>query len=201
MSDLTDATGPTESGPTRIAFLLHHRWALPLLAELDRSSGAKSITLQKRLGVGRDSLGRTLGALIEAGLVIRNPGYGHPLRPEYVLTARGRHLGPTCGQLQGLLATAGAEAVALCKWSLPVVLALGGRWSRFSELRGVLPQATPRALALALRRLESARLVERRVVDEHPPRTVYQLTPRSRRWVPALEAAAARLAADQHPTG
>jgi DNA-binding HxlR family transcriptional regulator len=165
-----------------------------VLAELDRSSGAKSITLQKRLAVGRDSLGRTLEALIDAGLVMRNPGYGHPLRPEYVLTARGRRLGPICGRLQGLLATAGAEAVALCKWSLPVLLALGGGPSRFSELREDLPQATPRALAIALRRLESARLVQRLVVDGHPPGTVYRLTARSRGWVPALEAAAEQLA-------
>lgn len=32
---------------------------------------------------------RTLAARIEAGLMRRNPGYGHPLRPEYRLTAPG----------------------------------------------------------------------------------------------------------------
>ena len=33
---------------------------------------------------------RSLAHLIDIGLVIRNPGYGHPLRPEYLLTDNGR---------------------------------------------------------------------------------------------------------------
>src|SRR5947207_13068422 len=66
--------------------LFHHRWAVPVLAELRRERGSRFVTLANRIGVTRDSLRRTLSALIDDGLVERNPGYGHPLRPEYVLT-------------------------------------------------------------------------------------------------------------------
>ena len=49
------------------------------LAELHRSRGSRVVTLSNRLGLGRESLRRTLNALIDAGLVMKNPGYGHPL--------------------------------------------------------------------------------------------------------------------------
>ena len=70
----------------RLAQLFHHRWAVPVLAELHRTSGSRFVTLHRRLGIGRESLRRTLASLAEQDLVARNPGYGHPLRPEYVLT-------------------------------------------------------------------------------------------------------------------
>ena len=54
---------------------------------------AKFVVLQKRLGISRSSLQRTLRALIDAGLVKKNPGYGHPMRPEYLLTERGAKVG------------------------------------------------------------------------------------------------------------
>ena len=65
----------------------------------------------------------------------------------------------------------------LLKWSVPVLAALGdGR--RFSEVRAALPGVTPRALALALRDLEDARLVRREVLPTRPPSTVYRATRR-----------------------
>ena len=66
--------------------LCHHRWSLPVLAEIGRTRGTRFATLTGRLGVTGESLRRTLAYLQEEGLVERNPGYGHPLRPEYLLT-------------------------------------------------------------------------------------------------------------------
>src|SRR3954451_13536929 len=74
--------------------LFHHRWAAPALALLGQRGGARFVELQRRLDVGRESLRRALDALIAGGLARRNEGYGHPLRPEYVLTARGRNAAP-----------------------------------------------------------------------------------------------------------
>ena len=68
--------------------LCHHRWSLPVLAEIGRTGGSRFATLTGRLGVTGESLRRTLSYLQDEGLVARNPGYGHPLRAEYVLTAR-----------------------------------------------------------------------------------------------------------------
>jgi DNA-binding HxlR family transcriptional regulator len=162
---------------SNLVSLFHHRWAVPILAELERAGGARFVTLAHRLGLSRESLTRTLAALMVAGLVERNPGYGHPLRPEYVLTAPGKRLGPHAVALAHALAAANAVDVGLRKWSMPVVLALshdGGR--RFSELRTALPGSTPRAMTLALKDLAGAGLLERTVTEDFPPATVYRLT-------------------------
>jgi DNA-binding HxlR family transcriptional regulator len=154
--------------------LFHHRWAAPILAELERQKGARFAALAGILGVSRESLRRTLVALIDLGLVARNPGYGHPLRPEYVLTEAGAHVASRCTRL--LRALGDAREVALRKWSLPVLVALRDA-GRFSELREELPGITPRALALALKDLQAAGLVERRVdEDAYPPTVVYAAT-------------------------
>jgi DNA-binding HxlR family transcriptional regulator len=158
-----------------IIALFHHRWAAPVLAELHRSKGSRFVTLTNRLGLGRESLRRTLTALIDAGLVMKNPGYGHPLRPEYVLTERGRAVAPACARLIDALERLDANGVGLKKWSMPAVLALADGECRFSELRKRLPEVTPRALTLALKDLASVGLVERRVTGDYPPATIYRL--------------------------
>ena len=45
---------------------------------------------------------------------------------------------------------------------------------------------TGRALALALKDLAAAGLVERTVTEDYPPGTVYRLTPRARPLLPIL---------------
>ena len=128
--------------------LFHYRWSPLVLAELERQHGSRFVALARGLGVGRDSLRRTLDSLVQLGLVARNPGHGHPLRPEYVLTDEGRSVARRCSRLVALLD--GHADVALRKWSLPVLVALDAP-SRFSELRLRLPGVTARALAIALK--------------------------------------------------
>ena len=155
--------------------LFHNRWSVPILAELHRQRGSRFATLARMLGMSRESLRRTLAALIEGGLVGRNPGYGHPLRPEYVLTRRGDRIAARSRPLVDLLRARGLEEVGLKKWSMPVVYALSDEPLRFSELRDRLEGISPRALTLALKELESAGIVERRVTDDYPPATSYRL--------------------------
>ena len=161
--------------------LFHNRWSVPILAELHRQRGSRFVTLARTLGMSRESLRRTLAALIENGLVGRNPGYGHPLRPEYVLTRRGERIAARSRPLVDLLRGRGLEDVGLKKWSMPVVYALSDKPLRFSELRDRLEGVSPRALTLALKDLEAARLVDRRVTDDYPPATSYRLAPGARR--------------------
>jgi DNA-binding HxlR family transcriptional regulator len=156
--------------------LFHHRWAPPALALLTERRGLRFVELQRRLGVGRDSLRRALDALLELGYAQRKPGYGHPLRPEYLVTASGRTAGTICARVL----TAGDPEVLLRKWSVPTLAQLD-RPQRFSELRAALGSVTPRALALALRDLEAADLVEREVLTTRPPSTVYRATTTGRR--------------------
>jgi DNA-binding HxlR family transcriptional regulator len=161
---------------------------VPILAELHRSAGSRFVPLTNRVGLSRESLRQTLTALIESGLVMRNPGYGHPLRPEYVLTTAGRRIAPGCVELVETLQRLGFEGGGLKKWSIPVLLELV-RERRFAELREALG-VSPRALTLALKELAAAGLVERRVHTGFPPSTSYRVTPRAR----SLARAASRLA-------
>jgi DNA-binding HxlR family transcriptional regulator len=156
--------------------LFHNRWSVPILAELHRQRGSRFVTLSRILGLSRESLRRTLAALIESGLVGRNPGYGHPLRPEYVLTSSGVRIAAACRPLVERLRRSELEEVGLKKWSMPVVYALGEGPRRFSELRETLEGISPRALTLALKDLEAADLIDRRVTNDYPPATVYRLT-------------------------
>lgn len=160
--------------------LFHNRWSVPILAELHRQRGSRFVTLARTLGLSRESLRRTLAALIDGGLVGRNPGYGHPLRPEYVLTRGGEKIAAACRPLVDMLRAEGLEEIGLKKWSMPTVLALAEGPRRFSELRETLAGVSPRALALALKDLEGAGLVERRVTEDYPPATVYRLAPGGR---------------------
>ncbi|HKP17629.1 MAG TPA: winged helix-turn-helix transcriptional regulator [Gaiellaceae bacterium] len=161
--------------------LFHHRWSPPTLALLAERGGARFVELQRKLGVGADSLRRALHGLIDLGYVRRNPGYGHPLRPEYLVTDAGREAGAACARLL----RAGDADLLLRKWSVPTLAQLGEPL-RFSELRAALPGVTPRALALALKDLEEARLVRREVVDSRPPSTLYRATARGTRIVRLL---------------
>jgi DNA-binding HxlR family transcriptional regulator len=161
---------------TELSSLFHHRWAVPVLAELEREHGTRFVLLANRLGVPRETLSRTLASLIEAGLVARNPGHGHPLRPEYVLTSAGAPLAARCLPLLDVLPD---RELSLKKWSLPVLAAVGGG-ARFSDLLDGLP-ASPRALTLALKDLQTLGLVEREVVGGYPPTTRYRPTAAGRR--------------------
>jgi len=152
--------------------LFHHRWAPPALALLATREGARFVELQRRLDVGRESLRRALDGLLALGLAQRNPGYGHPLRPEYLVTASGRDAGATCARV---LAAAPDHDLLLRKWSVPTLAQLAEP-RRFSEVRAALPGVTPRALALALKDLEDGGLVRREVRDTRPPSTLYRLT-------------------------
>ena len=163
-----------------IAFF-HHRWAPPALALLSERGGVRFVELQRKLGVGGESLRSALGALVDLGYVERNSGYGHPLRPEYVVTPAGVAAGAAAGRILA----AGDPDLLLRKWSVPVLTELTEE-RRFSELRTLLEGITPRALALALRELEAAGLVRRSVLPTRPPSTLYRVTPAGRRVATSL---------------
>ena len=156
-----------------LARLVHFRWAVPVLAELHRGHGGRFVNLSHTLGVSRESLRRTLAFLTETGLIQRNPGKGHPLRPEYLLS--NPQLGADAAVLTDLLEDLGVTDVGLKKWSLPT-LTLLVEDRRFSELRRALPTVTPRALTLTLKDLEAAGLTTRTVTATYPPTTTYHAT-------------------------
>lgn len=174
----------------RLVALFHHRWAVAVLAELHRGRGGKYVTLLNRLGISRGALSQTLNHLIDLGLAMRNPGYGHPLRPEYILTPAGKRAGPAFEKLVAALARQDLEPTALRKWAGAALLAIGGGAGRFGEIRAALAGVTDRALTLVLKDLSAADLVERRIVDDFPPTPIYAMTAAGRRLAAALRAVA-----------
>jgi DNA-binding HxlR family transcriptional regulator len=148
------------------------------VVQLAATGGSRFVPLANQLGLSRDALRQTLDGLIAVGLVTRNPGYGHPTRPEYILTDKGRRVAPACAGVLSELRERGIEDVALKKWAMPIMAALGSE-SRYGELRRTVG-ATPRALTLALKELIARGLVERNVHEGFPPSTSYRLTQESR---------------------
>ena len=165
--------------PARSAFLVrlcHHRWAIGTAAEVARREGARFVELQHGLGIHPASLRAALDALLELRLIRRNPGYGHPLRPEYLPTESGARLGPALQALLRSWRERGIEETALRKWSLPVLDAVAGGHRRFRDLEAALPEITPRALARTIRDLGAAGLVEREIDPGFPPVPYYSPT-------------------------
>lgn len=153
-----------------------HRWLVSLLADLAAHSGARFVELVHRLGLARDSLTRTLEAAAAIGWVQRNPGHGHPLRPEYILTEAGQAAAARAAAIADAQATIGLSPGAATRWGLPLVAGIGAGHDRFNALSRLLAPATPRALSQGLAALGRHGLISREVIDARPPASRYDLT-------------------------
>lgn len=161
------------------------RWLAPLMGRLDGQGGARFAELLA-LGLSRSALAASLAQLQAAGWVRRNPGHGHPLRPEYLLTEKGRPIAVFAAKVMATRKRLGLEPGQMPRWSLPIVSRLSGERARFSALRQSLRPVTPRALSLTLKQLLSADLVDRALEDDFPPIPIYGLTGRGSRLAEAM---------------
>lgn len=146
------------------------------MADLLANNGGRFVMLSRRLNLSGDSLTRTLAGGIAAGLIMRNPGYGHPLRPEYMLTDEGARI---AGLAQAWLAAQTQVGIApgvLTRWGPPIVHLIGTGLNRFNDLSRALVAASPRALSQGLQALGTHELVTRRLIDSYPPASRYELT-------------------------
>jgi DNA-binding HxlR family transcriptional regulator len=155
--------------------LSQHRWLPQLLAELGRSRGARFVELIHRLQISRESLSRTLESAVAQGWVVRNPGHGHPLRPEYVLTETGVTLSMRC---EHIVRAETKMGIAMNRWSRPILHVIDMGERRYSAIARHLPGSNPRALTQSLKSLVEAQLVQRIIVAEYPPVAEYWLSPK-----------------------
>jgi len=167
--------------------LVHRRWNVPIVAELFDRAGAKFVTLVRATGASRSSIAASLTDLIALGYVCRNPGYGHPLRPEYLLTAAGERIAPACHALHTLLRKRGEEHLGFRKWTLPLVAAIGPEGRRFNELRHTLEIATPRAITLSLKPMLRHDWIKRPPAARDSPPVGYELRPKGRTVLDRLD--------------
>ena len=148
-------------------------WALPILALLGEGVPGRQASLLSRTGAGRTAFGQSLAHLMELGLLERNPGHGHPLRPEYRLTHAGQGAAAMAAEVS-LISGGPAEPLLRRAWSLPV-LAVSQQPRFFTEIKQALPGITDRALSQSLRGLQGNNWLHREVeTDIHPPRPRYQ---------------------------
>ncbi|MDF1799979.1 MAG: winged helix-turn-helix transcriptional regulator [Planctomycetota bacterium] len=157
--------------------LSHHRWVLPLVAAI--GSGQRFAVLLRQLDTNRQSLKRALGIGEQLGLVTPNPGYGHPLRPEYLLTPRGQAIAPEASEVLRTATRAGWSELLTKKWSLPVLTAVRLGADRYSKIEELLETASPRAISRALDELAGPRLIRR--AEPCAPRPRYLVAPAARR--------------------
>jgi DNA-binding HxlR family transcriptional regulator len=163
------------------------RWTAPLLAALLERDGARFTELLIALDCARDTLTSTLAHAIETGWVMRNPGYGHPLRPDYILSPRGKVVAAACSRLMAIRARLGLASSDLPRWSLPILGRLRKDWSRFSDLQASLTPITSRALSLTLKQMIDIAVVDRRLEDSFPPTAFYGLTLSGRELASGLQ--------------
>ncbi|MBI1495233.1 winged helix-turn-helix transcriptional regulator [Halocynthiibacter styelae] len=148
-------------------------WSLPILSKLHDGVAGRQAPLLAATGAGRTSFGQSLEHLMDLNLLERNPGHGHPLRPEFRLTDPGKAAAELAYRVYSR--TEAADQDLLRKsWTLPVLTALHST-GQFSVIRRGLPRITDRALSQSLKLLEDRSWV-RRAVDEksRPLRPVYR---------------------------
>lgn len=150
-------------GGDALRTLSSKRWLAPILAQMAGESGSRFAALARTLGMSKSVLSVHLDALEKLGWIMRNPGHGHPLRPEYLLTVKGASLAEHCARIVRVRDRLDLGPRALGRWSLPILAELAGGPLRFSALQQRLDPVTPRALSLGLMQLSSGRLVERGV--------------------------------------
>lgn len=170
-----------------IRILGGRRWSVPVLAALAvEGGGARFVLLLNRVGCARSALANTLDHLKSCGWIKRNPGHGHPLRPEYILTAKGAAIASQAMEIEAVSAELGLGPKAFQRWTLPLTVELRASPRRFTHLKNELVPATPRALSLTLKQMMGHDLVSRAVAENFPPAPLYDLTSRGRELAQAI---------------
>jgi len=128
-------------------------WALKILALLDSGVAGRQAPLLAATKASRPAFAASLKHLAELELLEKNPGHGHPLRPEFRLTSKGEIAAAMAGRI--LRAAPDEDALTILKrsWSVPI-LALAGAPTRYSTIKSGLGKITDRALSQSLFFLE-----------------------------------------------
>jgi len=110
---------------------------------------------------------------MDLGLLERNPGHGHPLRPEYRLTAQGIAIAGVAHKIINASTRSDKPALVRKTWTVPI-LALTRRPLHFIEIKSGLPAITDRALSQSLTLLQDHQWLSRDVdVSRRPLRPTY----------------------------
>ncbi|MEL6573435.1 MAG: winged helix-turn-helix transcriptional regulator [Pseudomonadota bacterium] len=138
-------------------------WAFEILAHLHAGVAGRQAALVAATGAGRTAFRESLAHLTTLGLIERNPGHGHPLRPEFRLTESGTRAAALAGRVLQAAREREAGPLLRKRWSLPV-LTIAHAPRRFTEVKASLVPITDRALSQSFVQLEKRGWVSR-VID------------------------------------
>ncbi len=147
-------------------------WAIPILASLHNGISGRQAPLLTATGASRTAFSQSMDHLIQSGLIARNPGFGHPLRPEFILTKQGAEAAEIADKIQSVTPL---EEHALIRraWTLPVLATLRNS-RRFGEIKQELSLITDRALSQSLALMEQKKWLAREVdLKARPPTPIY----------------------------
>ncbi|MFV0385537.1 winged helix-turn-helix transcriptional regulator [Paracoccus sp. (in: a-proteobacteria)] len=148
-------------------------WAIPILSHLHAGVAGRQAPLLAATGASRTAFAQSMEHLISLGLLERNPGHGHPLRPEFRLTQKGAAAAAIAHGVQNV-STKEDQDLLRRSWTLPVLTTLH-RPRHFNEIKRNLPTITDRALSQSLKSMEVRDWVCRDVdVAARPPRSIYR---------------------------
>ena len=140
--------------------LTSRAWSLNILALLHQGVPGRQAPLLAATSASRTAFAASLQHLVELGLVERNPGHGHPLRPEFRLTSDGVEAAAIAHRIMQAVPDDGGFALLRRSWTVPI-LALTDRPKRFSAIRTGLAPITDRALSASLHQLEACEWLRR----------------------------------------
>lgn len=147
-------------------------WSLEILAMLNRGIIGRQSDLIRATGAGRTAFGNSLQHLISLRLIERNPGHGHPLRPEFRLSEKGKIYAQIANRILGE-ASPNEFPILRRTWTIPI-LAITAEPKPFGIIRSELKTITDRALSQALKNLEETNWIQRSVdLKVRPPRPFY----------------------------
>ncbi len=140
--------------------LTSRAWSLQVLALLHAGVPGRQAPLLAATSASRTSFASSLEHLVQLRLLERNPGHGHPLRPEFRLTPNGIKAAETAGRIVNAVPDDGEFALLRRSWTVPI-LALTDTPQRFSSIKLGLATITDRALSTSLHRLEARAWLQR----------------------------------------
>lgn len=149
-------------------------WSLNILALMHRGTPGRQASLLSASGAGRTAFSQSLRHLIDLALLEKNPGHGHPLRPEFRLTAKGAEIAKLASRVDSLVYQRSEHSLLRRAWTVPVLIVCQGP-RYFGEIKSQLIPITDRALSQSLKQLESYQWLHREIeTSSRPVRPRYQ---------------------------
>lgn len=148
-------------------------WSLKILALMLKGTPGRQAALLSASEASRTAFTQSLQHLLELKLLERNPGHGHPLRPEYRLTPKGTEVAIIANKIELTVPRSSEHALLRRAWTIPVLIA--SREPRyFTDIKKDLVTITDRALSQSLKQLEARNWMQREIdAASRPPRPLY----------------------------